>query len=746
VGSETWAAGRIMSTAFRRAGDIECDVFTMERQDARGLPLYYVRGFDENQRPVLDRGHGIPTDRAGWERYDVVIISDIDRRIFSNEQMEWVRQLVAERGGGFAMFGGNQGFDTGNYDQTIWEKLIPVDCLEFGFGHGWRGVKPQFPAAQRRHPILRLATDEATNNAILDCHPAFRGYHDIRRAKPGAVALAKVEDGEAPIIAVQEYGRGRTMAFLSDPAGGWADGGYEGFWGPGMLADFLGADAPEAARAIIDDASLAPNEFYNRFWVNSIRWLSEKSVRRQNRPLLARCETALGRPGEPLAISAELRAGASEEMANWSVGARLEGAGQTRVALQFDRQRREFTGEISVPADCAAGDLKVVVDAVSGDAAFTDAVTVPVVRMAREFERTAPDARLMADIARAGGGRLLEAASEAGEVFAKARQSAANARISYAQPLWDRAWFWALMLALLSLEWWLRRRGRSASSAAPSERPRESVAAVFFCAALLALSGNATAAESIPRVTRAAHVCLILGDPGDAGHRERFAKLRSQFERAFRQHFGIPGDRLTNFNADPGERKASTDQGDDVRKKLMAFVTDAAAKAQPDAATWFVFIGHGNATRTGANFNVPGPDVTEGDLRDALNAAPAAGPVVVLFPTAASGRMVRAMAGPNRLIFAATRPGDEDNEPELPAILADAIESPATDADHDGIVTVLELFQACVPAVRAAYERLGFMQKEMPVLDANGDGRATQRPSHEDAEAAARVGLKIVKP
>ncbi len=722
IGGETWSACRFIPTAFRRAGDIDCDLFTPVRQDARGEPLYYLRGFDERQDVVLDKSRGIPTDRDGWWRYDVIIISDIDRRVFSQEQMEWVRQAVVERGAGFAMFGGNQGFDTGNYDQTLWEKLIPVDCMEFGFGHGWRPVKPRFPEAARRHPILRLVDDNAVNDAILDFHPAFRGYHDIRRAKPGAVVLAKVDDSEAPIVAVQEYGRGRTMAFLSDPAGGWADGGYEGFWGPGMLGENLGGEPSDAARAIIENESLAPNEFYNRFWVNSIRWLAAASVRRQHRDLLGRSEMAVARPGEMLAVSAELRAaGSTEELANWNVGARLDGAGQGRVRLQFDRSRREFTGEVKVSANGAAGDLKIVFDAVAGDAGFTDVVTVPVVRMAGEFERIAPDRRLMADIAQAGGGRVLDTAGEAAEVFAGARQSAAKAHVSYAQPMWDRAWFWALILALLSAEWWLRWRARGVAAPAVEARVLVAIALMF--------SMNARAAEPVTNVAR---VCLIFGYPGDEEHRTLHAKLRTQLEHTFRQRFGVPADALTIFNA-----------GQPARESLLALVRDAAAKSRPDAATWLIFIGHANATRTGANFQVPGPDVTETDLREALEAAHPSGPVAILFTTSSSGRMVRAIAGPNRLVFAATRASEEDNETELPAVLADALAAPATDANHDGIVSLLELFQACIPAVRKAYASEGFLQKETPGLDGNGDGRATTRPSPEDAEPAARVGLKI---
>jgi uncharacterized membrane protein len=740
VGTDMMNALQLISTALRRAGDIECDVFAPQEQDAPGLPIYYVRGYNEAKETVLDFSRSLPADRAGWMQYDVVIISDIDRRSFSAAQMEWVRQLVTERGGGFAMFGGNWGFDTGNYDKTLWEKLIPVDCLEFGFGHAWRPTPPIFPAALRHHPILRIVEDEATNNAILDSHPALGGYHDIRRAKPGAVVLGKVDGSESPLIAIQEYARGRTMAFLSDPAGGWGDHGYQGFWGPGMLAEYLGANPPDAARAIIEDTSLAANEFYNRFWVNAVRWLGATSVRRQHRDLLGRSEVAIARPGEKLAVSADVRAGIpTEELANWSVGARLDGAGNARVALQFDRQRREFVGEVAVPADLASSDLKVVFDAVSGGAAFTDVVTLPVVRMAGEFERTAPDPRLMADIAQAGGGRVLNTAAEAAEVFAAARQTTAEAHVSYAQPLWDRTWLWLLVVSLLTAEWWLRRKARDI--AVPVAKPsREFVAVrVLPMAAALLFLPHASAADPVTKVAR---VCLIFGNPGDEIHRKVHAKLRTQLERTFRERFGVPGDSLVIFNADP----AAPDAPPVARDHLLALVKDAAASAQADAATWLIFIGHANATRTGANFQVPGTDVTETDLRQALDAAHPAGPVVILFTTSSSGRLVRSLAGPNRFIFAATRPSDADNETELPAVLATALNAPATDADGDGVVSLLELFQACTSGVRREYSSQGLVQVEMPGLDGNGDGRATQRPTPEDAEPATRIGLKLPPP
>ena len=263
-------------TALRRSGDIQCDLFMMEHQNTPGKPIYFVKGFDKDQHVILDLNRGMPMDREGWWSYDVVIISDIDKHTFSDELMEWVRQLVAERGGGYCMIGGNLSFDAGHYEQTIWDKLIPVACQRYGFGQIFEPTKPTFPKEVRNHPILRIAPDPALNDAILDVHPALLGYHDIRRTKPGATTLARVGGSDAPFIAVQDYGKGRTMAFLSDAAGGWGDGGYQGYWGPKMLADALGTKAPEGLASTIDPATAPSNEFYNRFWVNTIRWLAGK--------------------------------------------------------------------------------------------------------------------------------------------------------------------------------------------------------------------------------------------------------------------------------------------------------------------------------------------------------------------------------------------------------------------------------------------------------------------------------------
>ncbi len=457
VGDERWAAGRLIPTAFRRSGDIDCDLFMMEHQNTRGRPIYFVKGFDKEERVILDLNRGMPTDREGWWSYDVVIISDIDKRTFSDNDMEWVRQLVGERGGGYCMIGGNLSFDAGHYEQTLWDKLIPVACQRYGFGQIFKPTKPIFPKEVRNHPILRLAADPALNDAILDVHPALLGYHDIRRTKPGATTLARVEGSEAPFIAVQDYGRGRTMAFLSDAAGGWGDGGYQGYWGPKMLADALGTKAPEAASQI-DPAKVPSNEFYNRFWVNTIRWLAENSVRRKHQALVGRTDAIFYRPGEVVNLAATvLNIFDEAALEQQSVGARLSIEGQERVRLSYDRDRKEFVGQFTLPEDIKGSELRVKFDSIGSGPPASDEVRLRIMQLEREYQDTTPDTQLMADLARSGGGVVLDRPGEARSFMEKHRLEAQTESTPYSEPLWSRSLLWVILLALLSGDWIIRR-------------------------------------------------------------------------------------------------------------------------------------------------------------------------------------------------------------------------------------------------------------------------------------------------
>ncbi len=238
-------------------------------------------------------------------------------------------------------------------------------------------------------------------------------------------------------------------------------------------------------------------------------------------------------------------------------------------------------------------------------------------------------------------------------------------------------------------------------------------------------------------------VWIFNGTPGDDEHHEFYEKNLARLRKAFTERFGVPAQNLTVLY---GPKEAGYD-GPCTRAALLTQLRQAADSThQPGAApVWLVFQGHANPIPGGANFNLPGPDASTRDIGEALKSASPGATIVVLATTACSGAFVRPLAGPGRIIVTAAVPSDPENETEFPEALAAALEAPETDANHDGAVSVTELFLACHAAVQQIYKRGDYMIKEHAQLDGNGDGRATQRPSPEDAEGAAKVILRVAQ-
>ena len=175
---------------------------------------------------VGDPSQGYPTTREELFSYDVILCSDIDRSAFTPEQLNWTVELVAERGGGFAMIGGVTSFGAGLWDQTVWDQIIPVDMSgkapgSRGAGWAYTPFLVRVPAEAEQHPIWRIVDDPLRNREILARLPQFYGTNLIDRVKPGGTVLGVTDrqlpgaGGIMPVFACQAYGRGRTFAMTT---------------------------------------------------------------------------------------------------------------------------------------------------------------------------------------------------------------------------------------------------------------------------------------------------------------------------------------------------------------------------------------------------------------------------------------------------------------------------------------------------------------------------------------------------
>jgi hypothetical protein len=164
--------------------------------------------------------------------------------------------------------------------------------------------------------------------------------------------------------------------------------------------------------------------------------------------------------------------------------------------------------------------------------------------------------------------------------------------------------------------------------------------------------------------------------------------------------------------------------GDQTDKHRLQSVLTEELNVESTAALWLVFIGHGTFDGRSAAFNLRGPDVGNAELAEWLK--PAQRPLVVVDTTAASAPFLTALSGPNRVIVAATKSGQQRNYARFGRYFVKRITDPAADLDKDDQTSLLEAFLAAARDTAEFYKNEGRLATEHPLLDDDGDGRGVR--------------------
>jgi len=434
---------RWVQNALTEDSDIECLSMVADQQ--------YI------ERPRLmrvgDPYKGYPTTRAELLEYDCVICSDISRGAFTREQLDWTAELVAKRGGGFAMVGGITSFGAGGWDQTVWDQLIPADMRGDRIGRGWvyHTFRVTVPPAVQSHPIWRIVEDPGENRKALALMPTFFGTNYLLRLKPAATALAYSAEpipaaGIMPVMAVQSYGRGRTFALAPDSTADWGKL-FESQWGPG------------------------DNRYFRKFWRNVVRWLTENSSAGTRR-LLVETDRVICRPGQKLTITARAYDAQLQETQAYQVSATFD-RGEATTAwvpitpLEPVADATIYRTEIAIQSwheldvdgsqrGLLSRDLHVV--AREGDAIVAEThITVWILDDSDEYLELRPQPENLRVIAEGTGGEVITAAAGLAEQLRGLPTKKGDVIVTRT-PTWDRPLFLTLVVVLLGVEWILRRR------------------------------------------------------------------------------------------------------------------------------------------------------------------------------------------------------------------------------------------------------------------------------------------------
>jgi len=411
--------------------DPAIEVTTLMRDDfeaARKVGLKCVReGFPKTKRELYE--------------YDVVISSDIDIVYFTEEQLKNLVDFVAVHGGGFIMIGGYTAFGPGGYDESIIDKMLPVD-MEAGRDDRYtEGEKFRWKITEQgwTHPIMQIDPDPKKNREIWESMPEFNGFNHVLRAKPHATVLAvhpfrKTIYGPCVQLAVQQYGKGRTMAFATDTTAGWGEE-FEEKWGTG------------------DD-----NEYFRKFWQNAVRWVGAYQLKVPNSPVIAATDAVRYLPGDRVEISASVVDENYEPALGTTVTAQItlpDGTSITRpLEPDISRAGRYFVRYVVGQQ----GDYSATVSAtLRGSELGSDTVKFSCRAADVERRNYRPNPDLLDYLSDRTGGKRYTF-ENLPKLLDDLKSTISEEQNYVERCFWDNKYLYILLLSLLCVEWFTRRR------------------------------------------------------------------------------------------------------------------------------------------------------------------------------------------------------------------------------------------------------------------------------------------------
>lgn len=418
-------------------------------------------------------GHrGFPETVAELAAYDAIILSNVARRAFTSDQLEWIDQWIEKRGGGLCMIGGPHSFAAGGWKGEIIGDMLPVELGESA--SEWvptNRLKLNPTPATFTHPVWRILENEDGNRELLKKIPEFTGFHRDQQVKTEArtlvLATAEIDGASIPVITSGTYGKGRTISMAVPMTPPWATE-FVDHWGDG------------------------DHRYSAKFWRNVVYWLTEESSIGRRR-LVAKADQPFYRPGEKVTLSGAAYDESANRTANYRLVAMVEpqGAlseadpiwspfrwpdgvprtsGETgpEIAWGEEFELAHVPGELDYrlqlflsPAPAAAAatqsirlELTAYEETTQVDSTSID---LRIVHDPYEQQNPFPDHELLKQLALTSGGKVL---SDVDAIRSTLKQLPVPPPTFTVRksPWWSQAWILGLIVGLMTIEWLWRRR------------------------------------------------------------------------------------------------------------------------------------------------------------------------------------------------------------------------------------------------------------------------------------------------
>ncbi|TDU71262.1 putative membrane protein [Prosthecobacter fusiformis] len=363
--------------------------------------------------------------------YRAIIIDDLEAAFFTQEQMNLMERFVSERGGALLMLGGQENYQAGGYDHTPVGRMLPVYLDRISQAPAVANGRLNLTREGWLEPWTRLRTAREEDEQRLAQMPGFQSVNQTFSIKPGASVLATVsgdEQDSLPALAAQRFGEGRVASLMI------AD-----MWRWGMRDEATAKDLERAWRQMMRWLVVdVPDRIQIVSTPEDGRMKIEVRVRdrafRAEDDAMVKIEVT-GPDGKPSTLFAEP---SLKEAGLFEAEFFPRDSGPYRAAATV-----ESTADSTAPAEKILGTKA------------TGWVHDP---LAAEFASVKPGTEWMERMAKESGGQMLRL-DELGKLPELLKNIRVPVEETVTAPLWHTPWVFALVLALLSAEWFLRRKG-----------------------------------------------------------------------------------------------------------------------------------------------------------------------------------------------------------------------------------------------------------------------------------------------
>lgn len=388
----------------------------------------------------------ITADRL--DKMDAVLLGDFEAAMLSDTTYHRLRDWV-EQGGGLMVLGGYRNLSPAGLGATALADALPVRLDAAGVGQIDQPFRFELTPAGRRHPALTITGDMARDAELWASLPPLRGVAATGPARPGATVLARhpranpaSDDGAGyPVLAVQRFGRGVAALIAADTTWRWS-----------RLPRLAGRT----------------DALYARFWSQIVRALAQRPIDSKRNALMLSTDSEAYDRGQRVGIIAR-RNPAAMVPGQAGEAARLEltvdrpdGATVTLHAdpdpEQPDAWRANYFPDRGGRFEV---DARLLRPTAEGTRTLANQRTAFMVRGAeQELADPSTDPTFMRRIARLTGGTYAEINNDhaATAMIDRLPDDPVLSRRVRVSQLWHSPLLFIAFLAMLSAEWYLRRR------------------------------------------------------------------------------------------------------------------------------------------------------------------------------------------------------------------------------------------------------------------------------------------------